>query len=158
VRAVPLVVVPILFSFIRAFAGEIREFDVRTLEKLGNELSLRDRIAAEASDLVFATHPDFRKVTPQGWVTDLRKNGDVVYWIGETERGLAAAYKVTFAPGSSPRVEDIHGIALPEAIVARYKARRTAIKAVLPKLNAAYDSKYNFEVLNRWPLPHYRVG
>jgi hypothetical protein len=41
-----------LFCAATTFASEIREFDIPTLEKLGRELSHRDEIAAQASDLV----------------------------------------------------------------------------------------------------------
>src|SRR5207237_5267592 len=37
-RAVPLIVT-ILFLSTAAFAGEIREFDLKTIERLGNELT-----------------------------------------------------------------------------------------------------------------------
>ncbi len=37
-RSVPLIVA-ILFSLSAAFAGEIREFDIKTIERLGNELT-----------------------------------------------------------------------------------------------------------------------
>ncbi|SRR6266404_1455377 len=50
-RAVPLVVA-ILFSLSVAFAGEIREFDLKTIERLGNELTRvsqsRDKGATDA--------------------------------------------------------------------------------------------------------------
>jgi hypothetical protein len=128
-------------------ASEIREFDIPTLEKLGNELSHRDEIAAKASDLVFEQHPAFRDVTPQGWITDLHKEGDIVYWIGETEDGLAPAYKVTFS-GKAPTVEDIHNAKLPAKIALRYKARQITLRALGDKLNDAYDPHYNFEVLD----------
>ena len=122
-------------------AAGIREFDLRTLERLGNQLSRQDSLAAKASDLVFAKYPAFKKVSPQGWVTD-SKNGSV-YWIVETKSGPSGAYKVI-----GNRVEDIHGKPLPPDIVTRFKARQNAMKAVLPKLNAAHGAKYNFEVLN----------
>jgi hypothetical protein len=138
----------VLFSVGPAAAGEIREFDLPTLEKLGNELSHRDEIAAKASDLVFAQHREFQKVLPQGWITDLHPHGDVVYFIVEIKTGLAPAYKVTFPPNGSPKVEDIHGSVLPPEIALRYKARQTAIRAVKAQLNTAYGARYNFEVLN----------
>jgi hypothetical protein len=147
VRAVPLVVA-VLFSFSSAFASEIREFSISTLERLGNELSHRDEIAGKASDLVFAQHPEFKKVSPQGWVTDLQRDGDLVYFIVETNTGLSGAYKVTFPHRGSPRVEDIHNTDLPAKIAVRYKARQTAMRAAINKLNTAYGARYNFEVLN----------
>jgi hypothetical protein len=130
-----------------AAASEIREFDIPTLEKLGNELSHRDKIAAKASDLVFEQHPEFRDVSPQGWITDLHTGGDIVYWIGETNVGLAPAYKVTFS-GESRTIEDIHNARLPAKIALRYKARQTALRALGDKLSDAYDPHYNFEVLD----------
>ena len=146
-RAVPLVAA-ILFSLSPAFAAEIREFDIPTLERLGNELSHRDEIAARASDLVWTQHPEFNKVSPQGWISDLHSDGDLVYFITETKTGVATAYKVTFPRNGSPRVEDVHGQTPPAAIATRYTARRTAMKAALPKLNTSYGARYNFEVLN----------
>ncbi len=128
-------------------ASEIREFDIPTLEKLGNELSHRDEIAAKASDLVFEQHPAFRDVRPQGWITDLHTDGDIVYWIAETKDGLAPAYKVTFSD-KAPTVENIHNAKLPAKIALRYKARQTALRALGDKLNDSYDPHYNIEVLD----------
>jgi hypothetical protein len=146
------VLLAILILTGRLVASEIREFDIPTLEKLGNELSHRDKIAAKASDLVFDQHPDFRDVSPQGWITDLHKDGDIVYWLREAKDGVAPAYKVTFS-GASPTVEDIHNAKLPAEIALRYKARQTALRALRDKLNDiyindAYEAHYNFEVLD----------
>ena len=131
-----------------AFASEIREFSVATLEQLGNELSHRDAIAARASDLVFAQHPELKKVWLQAWITDLHKDGDIVYWSAEMRTGLVPEYKITLVKGGTPRIEDIHTQPLPATIATRYRARQTAVKAVLPRLNTAYGAHYNFEVLN----------
>ena len=57
-RLAPLVIV-ILLSVAAASGGDIREFNVSTLERLGRELSRRDAMAAQASDLVFAKYPGF---------------------------------------------------------------------------------------------------
>jgi hypothetical protein len=133
---------PMLFFALAGFGSEIREFDLRTIERLGNELSRRDAMAARASDLVLANHPELKKGPLLEWVTDL-SNGGSVYWIVDTEPQPTPVYKVV-----SGRIEDIRGRPLPAAIQTRYNARRNAIKAVLPKLKAAYGVKYNFEVLN----------
>lgn len=141
VRAVPLVL-PILFSLGSTFGSEIREFSIPTLERLGAELSRRDAMAAKASDLVLAKHPELKKGPLLEWVTDL-SNGGSVYWIVDTEPQPTPVYKVV-----GGGIEDIRGKHLPAAIQTRYHARRTAIKAVLPKLNGAYGAHYNFEVLD----------
>jgi len=131
-----------LLSLASAYASEIREFDIPTLEKLGRELSRRDEMAARASDLVLAKHPELKTGPLLEWITDL-SNGGSVYWIVDTETQPTPVYKVT-----GDRIEDIHGKPLPLAIATRYKARQTAIRAARPKLNTAYGARYNFEVLN----------
>src|SRR5262249_20083757 len=82
-----------------------------------------------------------------GWVTDLRRGGDNVYFIVETKSGLVGAYKVNFRHSGSPQVQDIHGQPIPVEVAIRYKARRTASNAVRLRLNHAYGAQYNFEVL-----------
>jgi hypothetical protein len=131
-----------------AFASEICEFDLKTTERLGNELAYRDRLAVQASDLVLSQHPELKKLWLQSWVSDLHKDHDLVYWCAETKGGLVPEYKVTFLKSGSPRIEDIRGQPLPEPIVTRFRARQTGMKAALPKLNGAYGAHYNFEVLN----------
>jgi hypothetical protein len=110
-------------------------------------LSHRDKIAARASDFVWAQHPDFKDVSPQGWVTELRGDRDDVYFIVETKSGLVGAYKVSFQHSGPAQIEDIHGQAIPAEVATRYIARRTATDAVRSQLNMAYDARYNFEVL-----------
>jgi hypothetical protein len=141
VRAVPLIAT-LLLSLVSTFASEIREFDLKTTERLGTELSRRDAMAARASDLVLAKHPELKKGPLLEWVTDLSDGGSV-YWIVDTEPQPMPVYKVV-----GNRIEDIRGKPLPAAIQTRYRARRNAMKAVLSKLNGAYGAKYNFEVLS----------
>ena len=150
-------VLAFLFFLRVALASEIREFSIATLERLGTELYHRDQIAARAADLVVEQHPEWKTVKPQGWITDLHKNGDAVYLIAEAKSGLVPAYKVTFPRNGSLRVDDIHGQKLPREIALRYKARTTALAA----LNAQTDpftkpvtAVYNFEVLVLPPGQH----
>jgi hypothetical protein len=139
------VTVTILILYGSACAGEIREFSVATLERLGNELYHRDQIAARASDLVLQTQPIARSLKMRGWVTDLSKDGDVVYWIAETPSGPSLAYSVTFHGSAKPEVQDVRGQPLPPKVAARFKARQTAGEALKGKL---YKLAYNFEVLD----------
>ncbi len=140
-RGVPLTV-SILFCAITTFASEIREFDIKTLQRLGVELSRRDTMASRASDLVLAKHPELKTGPLLEWVTDLSDGGSV-YWIVDTEPHPTPVYKVI-----GDRIEDIRGKPLPPTIQTRYNARRNAIKVVSPKLNGAYGAKYNFEVVD----------
>ncbi len=127
------------------FAGEIRHFDLRTIETLGKELSYRDSIAARASDAVLDTHPVAKSLKLRGWITDRRRDSDVVYLIAETPSGPRLAYAVTFRGSGNPRVEDERGQPLPPNVAVRYAALQTTTRALAGKL---FDAKYNFEVLN----------
>lgn len=124
--------------------GEIREFSVPTLERLGNELYYRDNLAARSSELLLKTEPVARSLKIRGWITDLNKSGDVVYWIADTPSGPTLAYTVTFHGSMNPDLEDVRGQPLPANIALRYKARQTAADALKGKL---YKLDYNFEIL-----------
>ena len=126
-------------------ASEIREFDVRTLERLGNELSHRDGIAARATDFVLKEYPLARSLKMRGWITELRKDGGFVYFVLETPAGPSLAYIVTFQEGSKPKGQDVRGQPLPPNIAVRYKARETARAALRGRL---FDLNYNLEILN----------
>jgi hypothetical protein len=144
-RIVAAVILSVI-SISSAVASEIREFDIPTLERLGNELSHRDDIASRAADLTAERYPEWTKVTPQWWISDLRTDADTVYLIAGTKSGPAPAYKVLFPKDGSPAVQDIHGQSLSPEIALRYKALQTGIKAVKGKL---FDVPgYNFEILN----------
>jgi hypothetical protein len=138
-------ILTLLLSVSAAFASEIREFSVPTLERLGNELYRRDAIAARASDVVLKTQPAARALKARGWITQLRKDGNMVYFIAETASGPCLSYTVTFHGAAQPEVQDRRGRALPPNVALRYKAGQTALAALKGKL---YNIPYNFEVLD----------
>jgi hypothetical protein len=92
----------IFAAFAVASAGEIREFSVRTLERLGNELTRRDQMAEVSSRLVLKTQPAARALKAEGWITELRAGGGTVYFIAETPSGYRLSYTVTFAASGKP--------------------------------------------------------
>ena len=140
---VPALTILVLGSF--AFAGEIRQFNVPTLERLGNELTRRDHIAAVASGVVLDSQPAARALKMRGWITELGKSQDKVYLIAETASGLCLAYIVSFRGSEQPQVEDRRGQPLPPDVAVRFKARQTALAALTGKF---FDASYNFEVLS----------
>jgi len=142
---VAFLIIAVLFSLSSAFAGEIREFSVATLERLGNEISHRDAIAARASEIVLETQPAARALKARGWITELRKDGDIVYFIAETPSGKCLSYTVTFHGSAKPEVQDRRGQPLPSDVAVRFKALQTGTRALRGKL---YNIDYNFEVLN----------
>ena len=128
-----------------AAAGEIREFDVPTLERLGRELSRRDAIAARASDLVLKGHPVARSLKMRAWITELKKAGDGVHFIADAPSGPTLAYTVIFRQSGEPEVQDMRGQPLPPQVAVRFKARETAVAAVRGRL---FDAPYNFEIVD----------
>lgn len=142
---VALALVASLAFLADGFASEIREFDTATLEKLGNEISRRDELAARADEIVKATHPPARALKMRGWITELGKGGDTVYLIAETSSGLCLAYTATFRDKEKPQIEDRRGQPLPPNVGLRFKARETALAAVINRL---YNVPYNAEVLD----------
>jgi hypothetical protein len=142
--ALILLILSCLIGF--ALAGQNREFKIRTLEKLGNELSRRDEISAQAEDVVLATQPAAHAVKMRGWISELSSNGDKVHLIAETPSGFCLAYTVKFKNREKPEVEDHRGEPLPTAVATRFQARKNALAAVHDKLFA--DVAYNCEVLD----------
>jgi hypothetical protein len=135
--------------------SEIREFDVKTREKLGQQLYRQDNIAARAEDLVAAQYPEKSKLPLKGWVTELGKKGDTVYLIMEQDSALVLAYSVLFPLVDPPVVSDRRGEPLPESVALRWKARRTAFTAARNKLYTG--TVYNFEVLEDPTAPGFLV-
>jgi hypothetical protein len=135
----------LLFVFAAEAWGDIRQFDIPTLERLDNELAHRDEIAARASDAVLDTQPAARALKLRGWISELSKSGDKVHLITLTPSGPVLAYTVTFSHGK-PVVQDRRGQPMPVAIALRHKAMETALAALRGKLYS--EPNYNYEVLN----------
>ena len=127
----------------RAEEPKIREFALKTIEDLGNELYLRDHLASEGTDLMLAQHPEAQRLPLKGWVSML---GDeqTVYFIQDRDGRTSLAYTIIFSSKGPPVVKDQVGEAVPEPVLVRYRARQTAITAV-PKL---YTRNTNAEVLD----------
>jgi hypothetical protein len=80
----------LLFVLAAEAWGDIRQFDIPTLERLGNELAHRDEIAARASDAVLDTQPAARALKLRGCYTShlqhlpimlgARSHGPWHYW------------------------------------------------------------------------------
>ncbi|HSI15031.1 MAG TPA: hypothetical protein VK961_23465 [Chthoniobacter sp.] len=123
---------------------KIREFEIKTIEALGQELYKRDHLASDGTDLLFATHPEAKGQSIRGWVSILGEDASTVYFVRQKEDVLSMAYSVTFPREGKPTVKDQVGEALPESVRTRFLARQTAMAAV-PKL---YTPQTNAEVLD----------
>src|SRR5687768_2915416 len=108
----------------------IRSFPIPTIVALGKELYRRDQMAATASDALFAAHPEARKVSIRGWITQSDKEHQRVYFIQERDSHFSLAYIATFQAQGAPQIEDQKGAALPGFVAKRFAARGAAIQAI----------------------------
>jgi hypothetical protein len=150
-------VVTFLFmtSAVMVDGSEIREFDLKTRESLGQQLYRQDNIAARAEDLVAAQFPDKSSLSMKGWITEPGERGDTVYLLMEQDSGLVLAFSVHFPLVDPPEVSDRRGEPLPESVALRWKARRTAVAAATHKIYVG--TVYNFEVLEDPTAPGFLV-
>src|SRR5258705_2265902 len=80
----------------------IREFDVPTFEKFGQQIFEQDSHAATASDLLQAHRVNGQRERLSLWVTEPTESGERVRWLREGTNGLEAAYDVVFEAGRAP--------------------------------------------------------
>jgi hypothetical protein len=123
---------------------KIREFEIKTIEALGKELYRRDHLASDATDLLFASHPEAKEQPIRGWVSILGEDASTVYFVRQKDDVLSLAYTITFPREGKPTVKDQVGEPLPESVRARFLARQTAIAAVPRR----YTPQINAEVLD----------
>jgi hypothetical protein len=125
---------------------KIREFDLKTIEKLGRDIFEQDGYAARATDIVFEKVGGPQELIKQkiaGWIV-VKKDNAVVVRFGKRDGGsVVPAYDITF---DSPK----HGVlskakdgAYSANELPQFKARELAIKSI-PK---AYSRTYNMVVL-----------
>jgi hypothetical protein len=136
-----------LLCFAANLAGAeegIRALPVATIVALGKELYLRDQLAATAFDTLFEAYPKAEQQEIKGWITEIGKDEQRVYFIQEQKGRRSLAYVATFRKKEAPKVEDAKGAELPRVVASRFKARQAAIEAI-PKF---MTERYNFEVLD----------
>lgn len=137
----------IALSFTWNAPGEetaIRNLPIEAIESLGQELYIRDSLAAAGSDLLFSRIPDARNMKFGGWITEIREHESRVYMFKRVDDAIAMGYIVTFPAEGEPKVENHETEEIPEEIQIRLKARSTAIQSI----PGFYDRPYNFEVLD----------
>jgi len=124
----------------------IRPFPLPVIVHLGVKLYQQDKIASDAFDFLFTSHPEAKKLQLRGWITEYEGENRRVYFIqGSDEQHPSLAYTLTLSPDGGTKVADRRGDPLPDFVARRYAARQAAI-ASIPKF--APGRSYNFEVLD----------
>jgi hypothetical protein len=143
-------ILPILIMAFVATAAlaedAIRSFPLPTIVNLGIRLYQQDKIASDAFDFLFTSHPEAQKLQLRGWITEYRDDNRRVYIIqGSDEQHPSLAYMLTLLTDGSTKVADRRGDPLPDFVAKRYAARQAAIASIH---NLAPGRNYNFEVLD----------
>lgn len=127
--------------------SKIRDFDLKTLEALGRQIYKQDSLAWKATDALAEKFPGAEKTTTGGWVTIPGEETSKVYFLREGDGGPTLAYLITCPAKGDYTVEDVGGKPVPDEVLLRYHARKTAIAAVMNLLSRS-GHVYNFEVLS----------
>jgi len=125
---------------------------VARANQLGRQIFVHDLAASRATDVLFERKalPDDKRV--RGWLTDLfdknGKPGILVTFVGETDRGTMALYRVLvfFDNGESEFARLDTPLNLEESQQARWKARGAAIQLIEARKDLCGE-RYNSVVL-----------
>jgi hypothetical protein len=120
----------------------IREFDVPTVERLGQEMYDQDQLAWKATDIAVAhfTADGMKAQKAQGWiVVPSDDGGNIVRFIRETDGGPQSYYDVKFAKDGSwtASVPDAAPLSATEA--AQFGARQLALGSVAQRCSDRYN-------------------
>lgn len=118
----------------------IREFDLRTIERLGRAIHRHDVAAARATDALLKAVPDPAKEGIIGWIVVETGESDRVRFVRNTGAGPEAAYDVDVPKQGAPVVSSPSARALSAEELADFTARGTAVRNVprvcRPRYNA----------------------
>lgn len=107
----------------------IREFDIPTIEKLGQQMYKQDQEAWKATDILFAAHKQSELVEQGlgGWIVVKGSDGDVVRFIRNGKNGPERFYDIAFPMSGSPVLAEPQDKTLLPEELAQQKARRLAV-------------------------------
>jgi len=122
-------------------APQIRQFDIPTLEKLGQDMYAQDQAAWHATDALFALHPQAELMAEkvQGWIVEDRPDGALVRFIRKTDSGPEAGYDVSMA-GVKPTVSVPQDRTLSDSEKAQYAARSLALQSITQRCGDNYNT------------------
>jgi hypothetical protein len=126
-------------------APPIREFDLKTIEMLGQSIYKCDAYAARATDILFEKvgRPEkLEKEKIRGWIVLEQKNDVLVRFIRQVDEGFGPAYDIRFAYPDRGILTKATGKLSPDE-VAQFNARQLALKNI-PEF---FSPRYNTVVL-----------
>ena len=110
----------------------IRDFDIKTIEKLGAEIYERDKYAAQATDIISTKVGGSEKLSEEkiaGWIVNKLKDKYLVRFIKQTEDQLLPAYEIIFTSSGKHAFREAKG-ELSAKEIAKFNARQLALKSI----------------------------
>jgi hypothetical protein len=122
----------------------LRQFDIATLEQLGQQLVEEDAIAARATDAVLTKNIDLKTYNAIGWVTTGKQGDQRVTFVAEEAGQYYGVFAIPFKKGKAQRGTVLDKVPLTGDTLARFKARMLALN----NLKEACSQKHNTIVLD----------
>lgn len=106
----------------------IRDFEIATIERLGQAIYRQDQLAWKATDILLAQHSpsELRRAKARGWIVDEGSGGHVVRFLREGANGPEVAYDVTFSPGAPGVLSEPENRTLTSDELSQHRARMLA--------------------------------
>lgn len=120
----------------------IREFDLKTIEKLGQSIHQRDIYAARATDILFEKVGKPEKLEEEkirGWIVREQKDNVLVRFIKQVDEGFLPAYDITFTSPDQGTLTRAKGKLSPVES-AQFKARQLALKNIPEFCSPRYNT------------------
>ena len=120
--------------------SNIREFDLETIIKLGNEIYRLDKYAASATDILFEQRLDLSKYPVRGWVVTEESGETLVTFIGEYSDGLRGVFEVRPDLNTVDRFKIVEGRELSPLEKSKFNARQTASNGITDYCSDRYNT------------------
>jgi hypothetical protein len=139
-------ILPISFSFgfSPSIAEEpsIRQFDIPTIEALGQAMYAQDQEAWKATDAMRAQHSDeeLHAQKLHGWITEKTARGDVIRFVRDGANGPEAFCDVEFANGLASACSVPPDTTLTPDEIAQFNARTLALSNIERSCSDRYNS------------------
>lgn len=132
----------LLMSSMGLMAEDIREFDLDTLQRLGNAMYEQDIRAARATDILQEANAALDPATMRGWIVLEKDASTTVRFFGEADGTYVARYDIVFSGKNDGVLESVNETPLSDAETTLANARLT-VSDDLSKVDALCSSSYN---------------
>ena len=124
---------------------EIRQFDVATLEMLGQQIYQQDGEAGRATDVLLAQKmpTELQSEKVRGWIVEMSPGRGVVRFVRDGAAGLEAAYDVVIVTDTTPRLT----VPVDRTLMPQQKAQFLARELALKNIDRPCSDRYNTVVL-----------